>query len=90
MKDWLEKHHAECKKLSYASYTLYGIADCLGRVGNESLSYEIHEIASIVDSARKELPLIIGEKTRNDLALAQQSSANVLKACLAGTRITKE
>lgn len=87
---WLDKIHKNTKILFDIELDLQYKADCFYGTGNTFMCDELLKIAKSLSHARNEISNAVLESINENLRNAQQSTKNMIEACLAGITITKK
>lgn len=81
-----EEHRAT---LISAARRLHTLANAFDRTGNRAVSDELYEIAVEISQSRKAIYEAYSRKVSQEAKGAWEASANILKACIAGTQLGK-
>lgn len=90
MSDWLKKHHEAVEDISICIVNLQSIGSLLYNVGLDKLEARVNGVHNKLSDALEKLQESMDENLDEGYKRAQESSANVLKACLAGIQLEKE
>lgn len=89
MSDWFEKYKKALKKADAVSWYIGRISQLLEEVGNTKLSKRLLLKHLDLEQAIEEIDNAVSQNINEQYLLAQQSSANVLKAALAGGELSR-
>lgn len=70
--------------------TLFQIAKSFRRLGQHDLADELTDLSNDCEFVDEAIRKIAGNETSRGLHEAQNMSANILKSCLAGMKVSKE
>jgi len=84
---WLDKMHAICENLDAMSYVCRHYAVSLRNVGMEKLAGQMEYLADGMERDSGQLLLLINEKVSEQLKDANEFSATVFKAVVAGMQM---
>jgi len=86
---WLTEYQEGKRKIRHIIWYLNNLSDLLDEVGNDKLAYRVSMIHSDLIDAYKQIDDAVTKNLDDQYRQAQESSANVLKACLAGAKIAE-
>jgi hypothetical protein len=84
---WLDTFRESMRMFSNISDDLHGIAQAFYRTGNKVMYHELSGMANQITFLTEHLGDTHSAELDRQLQLAQESSAGILKACIAGTQI---
>ncbi len=87
---WLHELHDARDEIRHVAAGLYSLAICLNRVGNVPLADMLEEYATHLKKQEERLDRVAEVKTRQYLRQAQESTATMLDAIMAGVIIAKD
>ena len=88
--NWLHDVHDICDELKIDAGNLHAISRALCRVGSQSLGTELYEMACNLNVQAKRIDKATNEITSLNLRRAQESTANMLNAVMAGVIVANE
>ena len=88
-KEYLDVIHNESDKITSCAYHLEALSRAFYETGNSVIGGQLDTIATDLHEARSEISGAVSKNINNEYQQAQQSSMNVVKACLAGIEISK-
>ena len=86
---WLHDMHDIREELKIDAGNLHAISRAFSRTGNLEMSTELYEMACNINTQAKRIDKATSEITSLNLRRAQESSANMLGAILAGIEVEK-
>ena len=86
---WLDGMHDHSAMLDSLASQISELGRAFMRTGNENVGGELFEIAQGVRDQSKQVRDLTANKVNGDYREAVQSTANVMKACLAGAEVGK-
>lgn len=90
MSDWLKKINMNEDIILAGVQSIDVLSEAFHQVGNEKVGLKLNRIAISIESAMKEINEAIKNHIHEEYKQAQESSANVFKATLAGIEISKK
>jgi hypothetical protein len=87
---WLTEYQEGRKRVERAIWNLNNLSNLLDEVGNDKLAYRISMIHDNLMEAHVQIDKAVMGNLDSQYKQAQQSSANVLKACLAGVKLAED
>ena len=88
--NWLEELHDIRDAIEVESGYMASLARAFVATGNDRMGEELMQTHKVLSEQAERIGMVTHVKTRADLRRAQESSANMLGAILAGVIVAKE
>lgn len=87
--DWLDEHLRATKRLYSIVYEIENLATAFNATGNIIMCKTLSSISKDISRSAKDADAAVTKSISESIKAAEESSKNILKAALAGVKITK-
>jgi len=90
MSEYIDKTSNATKELMSISYELDNLSRAFFTTGNDIMAEKMNLLAVRVESCQLDIRKSMGENISDQLQRSQESTGNIMRACLAGALIQRE